>query len=228
MSEIAPATPVVGPPSQVGRALVAIASAIAILGVAVVLILTPPLTHLGLTYAGSADRLGLPSVTTERLSDNLTTELVMGPGTFLISLDPSGEPILNAAERAHLGEVRTLWLAFASIWIVSLGILVLAGARARGAAWFWRSLSRGATVAIGLLLVGAALALLAFNLGFTLFHQLFFPGGNWQFDPADSGLVRLYPTAFWQAAVGGIFILGLAASVAVLTLARRHLLRTQV
>ena len=56
---------------------------------------------------------------------------------------------------------------------------------------------------------------MAFDSLFTLFHQLFFPGGNWSFDPSTQRLVQLYPFRFWQiasAALGMlVFLLGIGA-----------------
>ncbi|MFI5255472.1 MAG: DUF1461 domain-containing protein, partial [Candidatus Limnocylindrales bacterium] len=60
-----------------------------------------------------------------------------------------------------------------------------------------------------------AIFLVAFDPAFTLFHEIFFPGGNWSFDPATDHMVQLYPIPFWQltsAVLGGLVIgLGLVA-----------------
>ncbi len=71
----------------------------------------------------------------------------------------------------------------------------------------------GLASAIAVVVLGF-ISLVAFDSLFTLFHQVFFPGGNWAFDPSSQRLVQLYPFRFWQiaaAALGSlVFILGLA------------------
>jgi uncharacterized membrane protein len=50
----------------------------------------------------------------------------------------------------------------------------------------------------------------AFDALFTLFHEVFFPQGNWEFPP-NSNMIRLYPYAFWQltaVALGVLCVLG--------------------
>ena len=84
-----------------------------------------------------------------------------------------------------------------------------------------RALARGGWLTIGLvLLVGLGLGL-AWPWLFTTFHQVFFPGGNWQF-PEDSGLIRLFPEQFWYdtalvlaglAALEGLLAVGLGRAL---------------
>ena len=62
---------------------------------------------------------------------------------------------------------------------------------------------------------------MAFDALFTLFHQLFFPGGNWSFDPATQRLVQLYPFAFWQVTAAAFGVLVAALGVAAWWLGRR-------
>ncbi len=70
--------------------------------------------------------------------------------------------------------------------------------------------------------VVGAFAAVAFDQAFTLFHEIFFPGGDWSFDPATEHLVQLYPTPFWELTaavlVGGSVLIG----AVVWALARRH------
>jgi integral membrane protein (TIGR01906 family) len=72
----------------------------------------------------------------------------------------------------------------------------------------------GALVAVTVVIAGIV-GLLAFEPLFELFHQVFFPQGDWAFDPGSQRLVQLYPFRFWQlmsAALGVLMIvLGIAA-----------------
>jgi uncharacterized membrane protein len=70
-------------------------------------------------------------------------------------------------------------------------------------------------------IVLAVVSLVAFGALFTLFHQLFFPGGNWSFDPATQHLVQLYPFAFWQVAAAAFGALVAMLGVAAWWLGRR-------
>jgi len=61
-------------------------------------------------------------------------------------------------------------------------------------------------------------AIFAFEPLFLAFHYVFFPQGNFLFDPATSNLIRLYPDWYWEGIslrVGLSFIavaLGLAGA----------------
>ncbi len=54
----------------------------------------------------------------------------------------------------------------------------------------------GGVITVSLLFFLLLLLLVNFNGLFTLFHQLFFPQGNWQF-AADSLLIQTFPTGFF-------------------------------
>jgi uncharacterized membrane protein len=70
-------------------------------------------------------------------------------------------------------------------------------------------------VVVGVLGVGGLVA------AFSLFHEVFFPGGNWSF-PADSNLIRLYPEPFWELSAVALGILASIGGIAVWYLARRR------
>jgi uncharacterized membrane protein len=78
----------------------------------------------------------------------------------------------------------------------------LARARRRGMALLL--LRDGALVAVAMVAVIGVVATLAFDELFLLFHQVFFPRGNFLFDPATSNLLRLYPDWYWQAITGAV------------------------
>ncbi|MEA2026464.1 MAG: DUF1461 domain-containing protein [Chloroflexota bacterium] len=185
------------------------------MALAVLPLLTPWFIHAALDAAGSADRLGLVAAEAHTLSDRTVEELVLGPGSFEIS-GPDGEAFYDAAERGHLGDARTLlgiFLMLGGISIAGIGAVLGRRPASRGATW--RVVSRaGLATAIVVVVVGV-ISLVAFDSLFTLFHRIFFPAGNWSFDPATQRLVQLYPFNFWQiasAALGAlVFLLGLGA-----------------
>jgi len=176
--------------------------------------LTPWFVHLALDAAGSADLLELSAQQTHELSDRSVSELVFGPGAFAFD-GPDGEPFYDPDERGHLGDARLLL----GIFLIAGGIGLIAVAAALSAwpdkrAATWTVVRRAGLATSVVVLVVGLVSLVAFDSLFTLFHQVFFPGGNWSFDPSTQHLVQLYPFRFWQimsAAMGVLlFIIGLA------------------
>jgi integral membrane protein (TIGR01906 family) len=200
----------------VRRLAVWLASLLVILALAVLPLLAPPAIHAALDAAGSAELLGLSSGQVHELSDRSVAELVAGPGTFAFE-GTDGAPFYDPAERGHLADARTLLLLLLGAGALSgLALIVsLIWASALVRRSMWRAVAQaGAAAAIGVIVL-AGLAAMAFGTLFTVFHQVFFPGGGWSFDPATQRLVQLYPLAFWQivAAVYGalVVILGTGA-----------------
>ncbi len=184
-----------------------------LLALAVLPLLGPWFTHPALDAAGSAERTGLASAQVHALSDRSVEELLLGPGTFDFP-GPDGQPFYDPSERAHLRDARLL--LGSCLLAGGLAILVLALALVRRPdhrSATWRLISRtGLATAVGVVLLGS-LSIFAFDSLFTLFHRVFFPGGNWSFDPTTQHLVQLYPFRFWQlaaAALGSLLlVLGL-------------------
>jgi uncharacterized membrane protein len=58
--------------------------------------------------------------------------------------------------------------------------------------------------AAGIVAVIGVAAAVAFDPLFLLFHDVFFPQGNFLFDPATSNLLRLYPEWYWQGITAGV------------------------
>lgn len=201
-----------------GRLLVAavagVATALVVVSLATLVLLQPLFTHWALDRAGSATLLGLGAEETRAVSDRTIGELIAGPGTFAFGVEAGGPPFYDAAEASHLRDARLLlWLLLGG-GLAGAAFLALLIARAGTEAWPWRGISLGgAGLAVAFILVGAAF-LLAFEFAFEQFHRLFFPQGNWAFDPATQRIVRLYPTPFWQLAVGALGLLGICGGLA--------------
>jgi hypothetical protein len=115
----------------------------------------------------------------------------------------------TADEAAHMTDVRHVF-DVAKI-LIPAGFLIMAirlqRARARSAETMLRLVRDGA-VAAGVVVAAVGLAAaFAFEQAFLLFHEVFFPQGNFLFDPATSNLVRLYPDWYWE---GLTFRIGLS------------------
>jgi integral membrane protein (TIGR01906 family) len=191
--------------------LVPAATAVVLLAVALLPLLTPWFMHPALDAADSAGWLGTTSQTTHQLSDATVHDLVVG-GDFALT-GPAGGAFFTAAEAAHMRDARTLLYAFLVVGVLSAGLVAANLAISRDRRATWRLVRRGSGGLAIAMIVGGVIGFFAFEPAFELFHRIFFPGGNWAFDPVTSQLVRLYPYLFWQIAAGalGAIAVGLAA-----------------
>lgn len=122
-------------------------------------------------------------------------------------------------EVSHMVDVRHVFdgakLAIPTgIFII---IVRLQRARLRGSRAMWTLVRDGALVAFALVALIGMAAAVAFEQMFLLFHALFFPQGNFLFDPATSDLIRLYPDWYWEGItlrVGLAFLAGVLALAA--------------
>jgi integral membrane protein (TIGR01906 family) len=176
-------------------------------------LLTPWFVHAALDAAGSADRLGMTVAETHDLSDQTVERLVLGGG-FDIAM-PGGDALYDADEQAHLGDARLLlglFLVGGGMGLVAIAATLRAWPGRRAATWTVVRRA-GLTTSIAVVVLGF-ISLVAFDSLFSLFHQVFFPGGNWAFDSATQRLVQLYPFRFWQIAAAAlgtlVFVFGLA------------------
>jgi uncharacterized membrane protein len=86
-----------------------------------------------------------------------------------------------------------------------------------------RLVRAGAITAAGIVAIIGVAAAVAFDPLFLLFHDLFFPQGNFLFDPATSNLIRLYPEWYWQGITAGVGLSFIAVAVLVAGAAHRAL-----
>lgn len=135
-----------------------------------------------------------------------------------------GRPLFDENERGHLADVRAVFRAVRIAWIVAALVLIALLLRARAVGYLLRLARDGAFWAgAGVLLLGV-IAAVAFEPAFLAFHYLFFPQGNFLFDPATSNLLRLYPEPYWYGVtlrVGLTFIVAMALIVATASVALR-------
>jgi hypothetical protein len=172
--------------------------------------------HPALAQARSAAYLQTSAATAQQLSDATIRELYLGPGTFAFLWTPGGrvQAFYDGAEIQHLRAVHVVLFGFLALAAIGAVVLVMGVLTVRRAPWFWEALSRGAAALVIALVAIGIFAAVAFDQAFTLFHEIFFPGGDWSFDPATEHLVQLYPTPFWEltasALVGASALIGVA------------------
>ncbi len=196
-----------------------------VLSVAIVPFLHPAYVAVAQDRAEASAWTGFSDTELRTVTDAILADLVLGPPAFDVELD--GVPVLNERERSHMRDVRTVFMGFFALAIVLVvAALVIAWRRrgdTRAAARTWTAIRTGAlALVIGLIAVGAV-ALLAFDVLFEVFHTLLFPGGSYTFDPSTERLVQLFPFRFWQetAILVGIVAVVLGLVLAAVASARR-------
>jgi integral membrane protein (TIGR01906 family) len=120
--------------------------------------------------------------------DDETRRYVLDAGP----VNPLMRRFFDANELAHLEDVRGV---FGSVVNVALTGGVLAVVAGLGLAR--RRIRRAALVDAALVVVFGAIAALAFEPLFLAFHEIFFPQGNFLFDPARENLTLVYPEDYW-------------------------------
>jgi integral membrane protein (TIGR01906 family) len=184
--------------SRVGDIWIAVATALTIVALTIPLFLNPLWVGFEQGRAQAAAWTGFSDAQLSAVTVAILGDLVIGPPDFDIAV--AGAPVLDARERAHMRDVRGVFAGFAGLAIVGAIGAVVVAARRRGdeRRASWRAARAGAVGLIAGLIIGGAVALVAFDTLFETFHRLFFAGGSYDFDPATEKLVQLFPFQFWQ------------------------------
>lgn len=153
------------------------------------------------TDGGVTAHLDLGSLTTTVHEPTLAYLLERAPA---LPLGPDGTHLFDASERAHMADVRSVFRGVGIAWWVSgllFGALVIRARRERRLTVLLRDAALFAGVGV---LAVALIAAVAFIPLFLLFHQVFFPQGNYLFGP-DSDLLRVYPESYWYGVTLRVF-----------------------
>ena len=207
---------------RLGSLTIAVATAIGIVAFVLPFFLNPVWVAVEQDRAQAGAWTGFAPPELRFVTDAILADLIVGPPDFDVAL--GSDPVLNERERAHMRDVRAVFIGFFAIALVAVALAVVIAARRRGSARgaSWRAVRRGALALILVLLIVGAVSFLAFDTLFEVFHRLFFAGGSYTFDPATDRLVQLFPFRFWQesAIAVGILAIGLAGVVAILASGR--------
>ena len=210
---------------KAASSLIAVATGVAIVAIVMPLFLNPLWVAFEQERAQATAWTGYSEPQLRSATDAILADLVLGPPDFDVVVD--GQPVLNKRERSHMGNVRGVFMGFFAIAAVLAVVAVIVAARLRaaggpGRAWgAVRNGALGLIVALGLV---GFVAVVAFEALFEIFHQVFFPGGTYTFDPTTERLVQLFPFQFWQetAVAVGVVAAVVAAVVAVVAHRRGH------
>lgn len=200
--------------------LVSIATVLVIVGLVLAIFFNPIWINF------EQERTGVPALTGFTLDEvraamgSILRDVILGPPTFAVEV--RGQPVLDAAERSHMVDVYGVMRAFMVVVGLAALALVLIARANRGRRWVWRAIARGGTVlALAGVVIGVAV-LFFFDAAFLLFHLVFFPQGNFEFDPRTQRLPLLFPDQFWTETTMAIAVGGLVLAVAVAVLAGRR------
>jgi len=124
----------------------------------------------------------------------------------------NGQPLYDERELSHMKDVKDLTQSVLLVWYLLIVLFALAilffwnnGALPE----FWKAISLGGWVTIGLVMLVIMGVWLDFEALFTGFHRIFFKGDTWLFLYSNT-LIRLFPERFWQDVflfIGGFSLL---------------------
>jgi integral membrane protein (TIGR01906 family) len=179
----------------VGSVLVAVATIVTIVAVAVLVFFNPIWVGFEQGRTGVEQLTGFTTEEVRTVTGQILAEMVVGPGTFEMTVQ--GHPVFDEKERAHLADVRTVFIGLAIMTLVSIAILAVASRARPPRRWLWIGVAAGsATLAMAVVVLGVVFGLF-FDTAFEVFHRLLFGAGSYDFDPATERLVQLFPEQFW-------------------------------
>lgn len=108
--------------------------------------------------------------------------------------------LFNERELGHMLDVKLT--VRTAMWVLLGAMLIGLGLRiwAYRGGWqpvYFRGLERGGWLTVITIVTVLLFVILAFNVIFVAFHQVFFQAGTWTFPTSDT-LIRLFPERFWQ------------------------------
>ena len=204
-------------PGRLGGFLIAAATALVILGGSIVPFTTPAYVGLEQGRVGVDGMARYTPGELDLINQQILADLFLWRGDFAVG-DTQLMQVLNEREKAHMRDVRGVFLGFEILVLAGIVGLIAASRRARSPearAAVWRAVGKGARGLVVALAVAGAFAVLAFDAAFEVFHGLFFSSGSYTFNPRTDHLVQLFPEQFWSdtaIAVGAV-----AIAVAVVT-----------
>jgi integral membrane protein (TIGR01906 family) len=155
------------------------------------------------------DRLHWGKLSLQYLTDN------SAPESLSDLKFENGQPIYNKRELSHMVDVKNLIQLMIKIMIPLAAFLVVTWLLAWRLGWlsqFWRSVSRGGWVTLGLIACILVGVVLNFDALFAGFHKIFFTGSTWLFYTDDT-LIRLFPEKLWSDAFTFMGVFTLAGGV---------------
>jgi integral membrane protein (TIGR01906 family) len=129
-------------------------------------------------------------------------------------------PLFDQADILHMKDVKGLvWLDYwlllgASVYLLIYIVVNFTRNRKNARRELSMGTARGAVATVALVGFLGVFAVTSFDWFFITFHEIFFPGGNWEF-PVGDHMITIFPGGFWYDAtiMAGLVILALALAV---------------
>jgi integral membrane protein (TIGR01906 family) len=211
------------PLSRAADVWIALATAFTIVALTIPLFLNPIWVGFEQGRAQATAWTGFTEADMRSATDSILSDLVVGPPDFAVEV--AGAPVLEERERAHMRDVRGVFIGFfvvaVVLAVVAVAIAVMRRADQRAATW--RSMRAGALGLVATLVVGGIVALVAFDALFEVFHRLLFAGGSYTFDSRTDRLVQLFPFQFWQETAIAVGVVAIVVALIVAAIAGRRL-----
>lgn len=162
------------------------------------------------------DRYGFTLDDRLRLAPYAVNYLLNGEGIdYLGDLTfPDGSPLYTDRELMHMEDVKAVtqisYLVMVIVGGFTLALAVWLSRTPERYAVLRQGLFNGAALTLGLIVMIVAGAVIAWDVFFTSFHQMFFADGTWVFLYSDT-LIRLFPEQFWFDAalvIGTLTVIG--------------------
>lgn len=209
--------------SRIADTWIAIATALGVVALTIPLFLNPLWIGFEQGRAQATAWTGFTDADLRTATDSILTDLVIGPPDFDVAV--GGSPVLEERERAHMRDVRGVFMAF-FVMVAVLVVVALAVAATRRPdhrPGTWRAIRAGAVGLVATLVVAGVLAFAAFDALFDVFHRLLFAGGSYTFDPRTERLVQLFPFRFWQETAIAVGAVAIVVALIVGAVAHRRL-----
>ncbi|MBV9896395.1 MAG: TIGR01906 family membrane protein [Chloroflexi bacterium] len=148
---------------------------------------------------------GLDDPQLQRIADAFIAYFQAPPGQLQMQVTAFGQsrPLFNEREVAHMQDVQALVQFFFRMQIVAAAVVLVRIALTFGIDRSGVPIGREMLISVGLMLVAIAVvgafAVANFDAFWTLFHQIAFRNGDWQFDPDRDYLIMLFPEPFWYS-----------------------------
>ena len=148
---------------RVADVWIAIGTALTILALTIPAFLTPAWVSFEQGRAQATAWTGYSEAELRTATESILSDLVVGPPDFDVQV--AGEPVLDERERAHMRDVRGVFIGFFALSAVAGGTaLVLAIRRRRDkSSNGWRAIRAGAVGLIVALVTAGVVALVAFD-----------------------------------------------------------------
>ncbi|HEY3336086.1 MAG TPA: DUF1461 domain-containing protein [Candidatus Limnocylindrales bacterium] len=196
------------------------ATPVAIVALTLLALFNPVWINPAQQRAGVAAMTGFDQRDVERVTGSILSDVVIGPPSFDVAVD--GVNVLGEAERGHMRDVYRVLRAFMAIAVAGGLLTVVIARRLRSDPVVWRAIAVGSGA---LLVAGVVLSVIItflFDAFWLAFHLVFFPQGNFSFDPTTQRLTQLFPDQFWvESATAAALVAMVLAGAVTLAASRR-------